>query len=136
MSASGQVVLVVEDDELNMRLCHDLLQAHGCSVVQASDGNSGWWMAQRHRPDLILLDIQIPGITGLEVLARLKADKSLQAIPVIAFTAFAMKGDKECFLRRGFDHYIPKPISVSDFLQTIENFLSINSPTKMVPYKI
>lgn len=126
MAASGQVVLVVEDDDLNMMLCRDLLELHGCSVVQASDGRSGWQMAQRYRPDLIILDIQLPGLTGLEVVARLKADKRLQAIPVIAFTALAMKGDEERFLRGGFDHYISKPISVPDFLRTIEHILSIN----------
>ncbi len=134
MAVSGRVVLVVEDDDLNMKLCRELLQVHGCSVVQAIDGNSGWRMARRHRPDLIILDIQLPGLTGLEVLARLKADKSLQAIPVIALTAFAMQGDRDRFLRSGFDHYISKPISVPDFLQTIEHYLNSNRRLRMRRY--
>ena len=131
MTASRQIVLVVEDTNSNMMLCHDLLRACGCKVVQATDGNSGWQMARAHRPNLIILDIQLPGMSGLEVLARLKADKDLQAIPVIALTAFAMKGDEEFFLHSGFDHYISKPISVPDFLQTIKHFLGINSPISM-----
>ena len=126
MAASGQVVLVVEDDEMSMKLCYDLLQFRGYSVVQASNGRSGWRLARRMRPDLIVLDIQLPGLSGLQVLARLKADKCLQAIPVIALTAFAMKGDEEVFLRSGFDHYMSKPISISNFLKAVEHFLNRN----------
>jgi two-component system cell cycle response regulator DivK len=131
MTALEQVVLVVEDTNSNMMLCHDLLRACGCSVMQATDGHSGWQMAQEHRPNLIIMDIQLPGMSGLEVLARLKADKDLQAIPVIALTAFAMKGDEESFLQSGFDHYVSKPISVPDFLQMVKNFLGRNSSISM-----
>lgn len=123
MTASRKVVLVVEDTESNMMLCHDLLRVHGYSVVQASDGISGWRMARAHRPDLMILDIQLPGLSGVELVTRLKADTALKSIPVIAVTAFAMKGDKEMFLRSGFDRYISKPISIPDFLQTVERFL-------------
>ena len=131
MTASEQVVLVVEDTNSNLMLCHDLLRACGCTVVQATDGYSGWQMARSHRPNLILLDIQLPGMSGLEVLARLKADKDLRTIPVIALTAFAMKGDKELFLESGFDHYISKPISVPNFLNTVKHFLGRNSPISL-----
>lgn len=127
MTASNKVVLVVEDTESNMMLCRDLLRVHGYSVVQATDGTTGWHMAREHRPDLIILDIQLPGLSGVEVVARLKADKALRATPVIAVTAFAMKGDEELFLRSGFDRYISKPISIPHFLHTIEHFLGKSS---------
>lgn len=81
-------------------------------------------MARDHCPNLILLDIQLPDLSGLDVISRLKADKKLQSIPVIALTAFAMKGDQEMFFQNGFDAYISKPIAVLDFLQTVEHFLN------------
>ena len=124
MTTSDQVVLVVEDNTTNMVLFRDLLRSRGYTVLQAMDGTTGWQMAQEHFPNLILLDIQLPGLTGLEVIRMLKEDKKLQSIPVIAVTAFAMKGDKETCLRNGFDAYISKPISVSDFLETVSQFLS------------
>jgi two-component system cell cycle response regulator DivK len=133
MTASRQVVLVVEDTNSNMMLCHDLLRACGCTVVQATDGHSGWQMAQAHRPNLIILDIQLPRMSGLEVLARLKANKDLQAIPVIALTAFAMKGDEESFLRSGFDYYMSKPISAPTFLQVIKKYLGRDSSISVSP---
>lgn len=126
MTASEQVVLVVEDTNSNLMLCHDLLRACNCTVVQATDGYSGWRMARSHRPNLILLDIQLPGMSGLEVLARVKADRNLQNIPVIALTAFAMEGDEEHLIESGFDHYISKPISIPHFLETVEHYLSKN----------
>ena len=127
MTATEQVVLVVEDNKSNLKLVRDLLRAHGYTVVQATDGSSGWEMAQEYCPNLIILDIKLPGLSGVEVLARLRADKALQAIPVIAVTAFAMKGDKDEFLRRGFDHYISKPIFVPDFLKAVEDLLNSGS---------
>ncbi len=123
MTGSEQVVLVVEDNKSNMRLCHDLLQAHGYKVVRAKDGSNGWHMAREHRPNLILLDIQLPDLSGLEVVSQLRADEDLRSIPVIAMTAFAMNGDREKFLQNGFDAYISKPISVVDFLQTVEQLI-------------
>lgn len=124
MAGSGRVVLLVEDNASNMRLFHDLLIGQGCIVLQAFDGTSGLQMAQEHRPDLILLDIQLPDISGLEVIRWLKAETALQSIPVIALTAFAMKGDQEMFLQSGFDAYISKPISVPHFLHTVEQSLA------------
>ncbi len=122
MSPLDKMVLVVEDNDLNMKLFHDLLEAHGYIVLQAKDGMEGWRMAREHRPDLILMDIQLPSISGLEATKRLKADETLKSIPVIAITAFAMAGDKEKFLEGGCDAYIDKPISIPDFLQTVERF--------------
>ncbi len=120
MGSMDKTVLVVEDNDINMRLFHDVLEADGYTVLQAKDGTEGWRMAREHRPDLILMDIQLPGLSGLEVTKRLKADETLKSIPVIAITAFAMDGDEERILEGGCDAYIAKPISVPNLLQTVE----------------
>ena len=120
MGSMDKTVLVVEDNDINMRLFHDVLEARGYNVLQATDGTEGWRMAREHRPDLILMDIQLPGISGLEVTKRLKADETLKSIPVIAITAFAMDGDEEKIRGGGCDAYIVKPISIPSFLQTVE----------------
>ena len=122
MARLDKTVLVVEDNDINMKLLHDVLELHGYNVLQAKDGMEGWRMAREHRPDLILMDIQLPSISGLEATKRLKADETLKSIPVIAITAFAMAGDEEKFLEGGCDAYIPKPISIPNFLQTVERF--------------
>ncbi len=122
MTPLDKTVLVVEDNDLNMKLFHDLLEAHGYNVLKAMEGMEGLRMAREHRPDLILMDIQLPGICGLEATKRLKADETLKSIPVIAITAFAMEGDKERLLEGGCDGYISKPISIPNFLQTVERF--------------
>ncbi len=122
MSPLDKTVLVVEDNDLNMRLFHDVLEAHGYNVLQAKDGMEGWRMAREQRPDLILMDIQLPEVSGLEVTKWLKDDETLKSIPVIAITAFAMAGDEEKFLEGGCDSYIGKPFSIPDFLQTVERF--------------
>ena len=122
MSPMDRTVLVVEDNDINMKLFHDVLEAHGYNVLQAKDGMEGWRMAREQRPDLILMDIQLPDVSGLEVTKRLKADETLKSIPVIAVTAFAMDGDAEKYLKGGCDAYIAKPISVASFLQTVEHF--------------
>ena len=107
-------VLIVEDNELNMKLFHDLLEAQGYETLQ---------LARDHRPDLILMDIQLPEISGLEVTKWLKEDDDLAHIPVIAVTAFAMKGDEERIREGGCEAYISKPISVGYFLETVRRFL-------------
>ena len=122
MKNLDKTVLVVEDNNVNMKLFHDVLEAHRYNVLQAKDGMEGWRMAREHRPDLILMDIRLPGVSGLDVTKWLKTDETLKSIPVIAITAFAMEGDEEKMLEGGCDAYIPKPISVSDFLQTVERF--------------
>ena len=119
----SKTVLIVEDNELNMKLFHDLLDAHGYDTLQTRDGMEALELARRHRPDLILMDIQLPEVSGLEVTKWLKEDEELAAIPVIAVTAFAMKGDEEKIREGGCEAYIAKPISVSDFLQTVRQFL-------------
>ncbi len=122
MSPLDKTVLVVEDNDINMRLFHDVLEARGYNVLQATDGTEGWRMAREHRPDLILMDIQLPAVSGLEVTKWLKDDETLKSIPVIAITAFAMAGDEDKILKGGCDAYIVKPISISSFLQTVERF--------------
>ena len=116
-------VLIVEDNELNMKLFNDLLQSRSYETVQTSDGLDVLSLAKTHKPDLILMDIQLPGISGLDVTKQLKADESLRHIPVIAITAFAMKGDEERIRASGCEAYMPKPISVSNFLDTISSYL-------------
>ncbi len=120
MSPLDKTVLVVEDNDINMRLFHDVLEARGYNILQAKDGMDGWRIARKHRPDLIIMDIQLPDVSGLEVTKWLKDDETLKSIPIIAITAFAMDGDEERFLEGGCDAYIPKPISISNFLQTVE----------------
>lgn len=121
--ATQKTVLIVEDNELNMKLFHDLLDAHGYKTLQTRDGMEALEIAREHHPDLILMDIQLPEVSGLEVTKWLKEDDDLAAIPVIAVTAFAMKGDEEKIREGGCEAYIAKPISVGQFLETVRRFL-------------
>jgi two-component system cell cycle response regulator DivK len=116
-------VLIVEDNDLNMKLFNDLLEAHGYVTLQTKDGVEALRLARQHRPDLILMDIQLPEVSGLEVTKWLKEDDDLRTIPVIAVTAFAMKGDEEKIRNGGCEAYIAKPISVAGFMRTIERLL-------------
>jgi len=119
-----KTVLIVEDNELNMKLFHDLLEAHGYDTLQTKDGMEALKLARTHRPDLILMDIQLPEVSGLEVTKWIKEDDDLREIPVIAVTAFAMKGDEEKIRQGGCEADIAKPISVARFLETVEKFLN------------
>ena len=119
----GKKVLIVEDNELNMKLFHDLLEAHGVETVETSDGNAVLDLAREHEPDLILMDIQLPEVSGLDVTKWLKDDEELKSIPVVAVTAFAMKGDEQKIRDGGCEDYISKPISVVDFLDVIGKHL-------------
>jgi two-component system cell cycle response regulator DivK len=118
-----KTVLIVEDNEMNMKLFHDLLDAHGYDILQSRDGIEALALAREHRPDLILMDIQLPEVSGLEVTKWLKEDESLRSIPVVAVTAFAMKGDEEKMREGGCEAYIAKPISVGKFIETVRRFL-------------
>jgi two-component system cell cycle response regulator DivK len=121
--AMPKTVLIVEDNELNMKLFHDLLEAHGYKTVGTRNGIDALGLAHEHRPDLILMDIQLPEVSGLEVTKWLKDDPDLKAIPVIAVTAFAMKGDEERIREGGCEAYLSKPISVAKFIETVRHFL-------------
>jgi len=118
-----KTVMIVEDNELNMKLFHDLLDAHGYETLQTRDGTQALSLAKLHRPDLILMDIQLPEVSGLEVTKWLKDDDELRSIPVVAVTAFAMKGDEERIREGGCEAYISKPISVAAFLETVRHFI-------------
>ena len=118
-----KTVLIVEDNELNMKLFHDLLDAHGYRTLQTRNGMEALALAREHRPDLILMDIQLPEVSGLEVTKWLKEDDQLRKIPVVAVTAFAMKGDEERIREGGCEAYISKPISISTFLKTVRQFI-------------
>jgi len=116
-------VMIVEDNELNMKLFNDLLEAQGYQTIQTRNGLEALDLARANQPDLILMDIQLPEVSGLEVTKWLKEDESLQRIPVIAVTAFAMKGDEDRIRQGGCEAYISKPISVMKFLETVKSYL-------------
>jgi two-component system, cell cycle response regulator DivK len=118
-----KTVLIVEDNELNMKLFHDLLEAHGYHTVGTRSGLEALDLARKHRPDLILMDIQLPEVSGLDVTRWIKDDAELHAIPVVAVTAFAMKGDEERIRQGGCEAYLSKPISVGKFIETVRRFV-------------
>ncbi len=118
-----KTVLIVEDNDLNMKLFNDLLEAHGYATLKTADGIEAIELARKHKPDLILMDIQLPEVSGLEVTKWIKEDENLKSIPVIAVTAFAMKGDEERIRQGGCEAYLSKPISVSKFLDTVRAYL-------------
>jgi two-component system cell cycle response regulator DivK len=119
----AKTVLIVEDNELNMKLFNDLLDANGFNILQAMNGEEAFRLAKEHVPDLIVMDVQLPEASGLEVTQWIKAEPSIAGIPVVAVTALAMKGDEEKILSAGCDAYIAKPISVHAFLDTVKRFL-------------
>jgi two-component system cell cycle response regulator DivK len=121
--ASEKTILIVEDNELNMKLFHDLIQAHGYNILQTKDGMEALKLARQHKPDLILMDIQLPEVSGLEVTKWIKEDDNLKSIPIIAVTAFAMKGDEERIREGGCEAYLSKPISVGKFIETVRRFI-------------
>lgn len=122
-SAQPKKVLIVEDNELNMKLFRDILQVHGYLTLEARTGPEALERLTEGRPDLILMDIQLPEVSGLEVTRQIKADPALADIPVIAVTAFAMKGDEERIREGGCEDYIAKPISVVSFLEKVKRYL-------------
>ena len=117
-----KTVLIVEDNELNMKLFHDLLVAYGYATLQARHARDAFALARTHRPDLILMDIQLPEFNGLEATKWLKDDDDLRDIPVVAVTAFAMKGDEARMRAGGCEAYISKPISIASFIETVRRF--------------
>ena len=120
----AKTILIIEDDYLSIKLETDLLQAHGYETLQSVDGKDNLKLARKHHPDLIIMDIQLPGVSGMELTKMLKADDQLKDIPVLAVTAFAMKGDEEKIRTAGCDDYIAEPISISNFLETVERLIN------------
>jgi two-component system, cell cycle response regulator DivK len=126
MSAGAQI-LVVEDNEKNMKLFRDVLLAAGYRTLEATTGGEAVALALDHSPDLVLMDIQLPDIDGVEALGRLRADGRTASVPVLALTAQAMEGDRERFLAAGFDGYISKPVNVADFVSTVKRYCESHS---------
>jgi two-component system, cell cycle response regulator DivK len=121
--SAPKLILIVEDNELNMKLVHDVLEAHGYATIATTEGAAALPLAREKRPDLILMDLQLPDISGLEAVRRLKEDEETRAIPVIAVTAFAMVGDDHKALASGCDGYVTKPIQLHGFLETVKRFI-------------
>src|SRR5579862_7533554 len=124
-SSNPKRILVVEDNELNMKLLNDVLEAHGYVVMSTGRGAVAVEWARQYRPDLILMDLQLPDLSGLEATAQLKADEETSGIPVIAVTAFAMAGDEKRALDHGCDAYVAKPIVLREFLNLIAGFIGL-----------
>ncbi len=116
---AGERILVVEDNEKNMKLFRDVLTAKGYRTLEATTGESAVELATEHVPDLVLMDIQLPDIDGIEALTRLRADERTASIPVLALTAQAMHGDRERFLAGGFDGYVSKPIDIGELVDAV-----------------
>jgi len=123
MVTSAKTILIVEDNELNMRLFNDVLQASGYQTLQTGGGSEAVTLTEEHRPDLILMDMRLPGISGLEATQIIKARDDLRHIPIVAVTASALRGDEEKILAGGCDGFIAKPISIPTFLATVAQFL-------------
>lgn len=116
-------ILVVEDNPMNLKLARDVLEAKGYQVLAAENGEDGVTLARTAHPDLVLMDIQLPGIDGVEALARLRADPATAAVPVVAFTASVMAGDRSRVTAAGFDAFVTKPIELKSFLATLAKLL-------------
>ena len=117
---AGERVLIVEDNEKNMKLFRDVLEATGYDTIEATTGEEAVELALSNTPALVLMDVQLPGIDGVEALARLRSDERTESVPVVALTAQAMYGDRERFLGVGFDGYLSKPVNVSELLVAVE----------------
>ena len=122
------VILIVEDNERNLKLVRDLLQVKGYATLEAVTGEEGVRLATEHKPDLVLMDIQLPGISGIDALRILRADPDTAAIPVIAVTASVMQQDRKMITEAGFDAYVGKPISMKEFLDAVKNVLEGRKP--------
>ncbi|MEM0985768.1 MAG: response regulator [Pseudomonadota bacterium] len=122
-TAPGRSVLVVEDNELNMRLFCDLLDSFGYQTIECREGVRALDMARDSKPDLIIMDIQLPEVSGLEITRWIKDDEALKAIPVLAVTAFAMRTDEQRVREAGCEGYLSKPIQMSSFIRTVEGLM-------------
>jgi two-component system, cell cycle response regulator DivK len=117
-----KTVLIVEDNELNMKLFNDLLEAHGYATLKTSSGTEALDLARANKPDLILMDIQLPEVSGEVVIQWIKSDETIRHIPIVAVTAFAMKGDEERIRSKGCEAYMSKPIAIAKFIETVKTY--------------
>ena len=129
---AGELVLIVEDNERNLKLARDVLRVTGFRTLEARTAAEGVALARAHRPDLVLMDVQLPDADGVAALGRLRAAPATAAIPVVAFTAFAMKDDGARFLAAGFDGYLPKPLDVRRFPEQVRQFCE-RAPRREAP---
>jgi two-component system, cell cycle response regulator DivK len=127
-NATAKTILIVEDNAKNMKLVRDLLQHHGHSTLEAETGEAGLQLALTHRPDLVLMDIQLPDIDGTTVLARIREDTSFDAMPVLAVSASVMPDEQQRIVGSGFDGFIAKPISIKPFLAAVQRALTEGRP--------
>ena len=125
---TSRQILVVEDNERNMRLFCDVLRASGYRTLEATTGEQAVELVFEHRPDLVLMDIQLPDIDGVEALGRVRADDGFASVPILALTAQAMEGDRERFLAAGFDGYLSKPVDIAEFVATVKRYCEESSP--------
>jgi two-component system cell cycle response regulator DivK len=123
-----ELILIVEDNEKNLKLVRDVLQHQGYQTIEAGTGEEGVRLAKERHPDLVLMDIQLPGIDGITALGQLRADASTRAIPVIAVTASAMTHDRKKIMAAGFDGYQSKPIKVREFMDAVRETLDRQEP--------
>ena len=121
----AKTILIVEDEPRNLKLLHDLLQRFGYEILESPDGEQGVKLAGEKIPDLILMDIMMPKMDGLEATRIIKANEKTKHIPIIALTSYAMKGDREKTIEAGCDGYIAKPIDIKEVLKAIEHFLTL-----------
>jgi two-component system, cell cycle response regulator DivK len=119
---AAALILVVEDNEKNMKLFRDVLSATGYRTLEATTGREAVALAAERSPDLVLMDIQLPDIDGVEALGRMRADGRSTSVPVLALTAQAMDGDRERFLAAGFDDYLSKPVNVADLVASVKRY--------------
>ena len=119
-----KTILIVEDNEKNMKLVRDILRHNGFETIEATTGGDGVRLAAERRPDLVLMDIQLPDIDGIEALSRIRADPALDGVPVIAVSASVMPDDQQKIVTSGFDAFVTKPINLKPFLETVQRFLT------------
>ncbi len=123
-------ILIVEDNEKNMKLVRDILRHNGYATLEATTGGEGVRLATAEAPDLVLMDIQLPDIDGIEALRRIREDRSLDAVPVIAVSASVMPDDQQKIVTSGFDAFVTKPINLKQFLDTVKRFLAQGRTTR------
>lgn len=121
---ANELILIIEDNDMNRKLARDLLQFHGYRVAEAESAETGLGLAAAETPDLVLMDIHLPGMDGIEARVRLRANPATSAVPVIAFTASVMPQDRSNVTAAGFDGFVAKPISIKEFLATVEQMLA------------